>query len=272
MPSKKRKGKKQNIRSKQKSAYRRGEKMEIFLKRGIIVLLVVILMMAVLLGKRVLSRSFPVKKIFVSGHYHLEEGEVKSAAKNSYGRNLFRLSLSDLETKLKKKTWIKRVTLRKQFPDTLMISVEEAVPKALLSLKERFYLIDTEGYVLEEIEDRATPFLPVIIGIDPEEDRGGMIEAMKFIDGLDENGYLSQKESIEISLKPYGLVANMDGEYVKVGFGKYSDKLGRWKDLEREIKKQNIPVEYVDLRYENEVIVKPFKKQKKVQRVGKKRK
>jgi cell division protein FtsQ len=272
LPSRKRRGGQQGIRPKQKSAYRRGEKVEIFLKRGIIFLSAAILLMAVFLGIRLLSKSFPVKKILVSGHYHLEEGEVKSSVKNSYGRNLLRLSLSELETRLKQKTWIKRVILRKQFPDTLMINVEEAVPRALLRLKERFYLIDAEGYVLEEIEDRATPFLPVIIGIDPGEDRGGMLEAMKFIDGLDENGYLSQKESIEILLKPYGLVANMDGEYIKVGFGKYSDKLARWKDLEREIKKQNIPVEYVDLRYENEVIVKPFKRPKKVQRVGKKRK
>jgi hypothetical protein len=63
-------------------------------------------------------------------------------------------------------------------------------------------------------------------------------------------------------LKPYGLVVNMDGEYVKVGYGRYAEKFGRWKALESEIRKKNIAIDYVDLRFENEVIVKPLKKVK----------
>ncbi len=252
---------------KKRSAYWRGEKLMIFFKRGIIVLSAFILIAGALMGVRMLVLAFPVKNVFVSGNYHLEENEIINAVDIGHGESLFRLSLDELETRLKRKAWVKNVSLRKQFPDTLMIDVKEAVPKALLSFDKHMFIIDERGMTLEEIDINSTPFLPVIIGINPEKDKGGVLEALKLINVLDEKDILSGKESIEVMLKPYGLVLNMDGEFVKVGYGSYAEKLGRWQDLETEIRKKNIIVDYVDLRFEKEVIVKPLQKAKK----GKKR-
>ncbi|MEF9425638.1 MAG: FtsQ-type POTRA domain-containing protein [Candidatus Mariimomonas ferrooxydans] len=251
-----------NIRLKQRSAYWRGEKIVIFFKRSIIVLFIFIIVAVALLGAKLLVRAFPVKNILVSGNYHLEESEIKDTVNIRDGSSLVELSLDELKARLERNSWIKKVSLRKRFPDTIMVNVEEAVPKALLSIDKKIFLIDTGGNVLEEIEDESTSFLPVIVGINPKKDRGGILEAMKLINALDENDILSRKESIEIMLKPYGLVMNLDGEYIKVGYGRYAKKLGRWKALETEVKKKDITIAYVDLRFENEVIVKPLRKVK----------
>jgi cell division protein FtsQ len=258
--SKRRKGRNATLRPGKKSAYWRGEKIVLFLKRGIIVLSAVILLIVLLISARNIAKTFRVRNILVSGNFHLEEGEVKSAVNVSYGSNLLQLSLDELEENLKKKAWIKKVILRRQFPDTIMVNIEEAVPKALLKLDGQTFIVDIDGKVLERIDDNITPFLPVIVGIDPDKDRGGVLEALKLIEALTGEGFLEQKESIELMLKPYGLVLNIDGDYVKVGYGRYIEKLGRWKDLESRIKQQNLVVDYVDLRYENEVVVKPIKK------------
>lgn len=252
-----------NLRPKQKSAYRRGEKAVIFFKRGIIVLSAFILVAGVIIGVRLIADVFPVKNVLVSGNYNLEESEIIGAVNIRSGESLFRLSLDEVETRLKKNAWIKKVSLRKQFPDTIMIDVEEAVPRALLRFDGHMFLVNQSGNVLEEIKSESTPFLPVIVGIDPEKDSGGILEALKLIRVLAEKGILSRKESVEIMLKAYGLVMNMDGEYVKVGYGGYAEKLGRWKNLEEEIRRKNISVDYVDLRFENEVIVKPAKRNNK---------
>lgn len=245
---------------KKKSAYRRGEKIVIILKKGIVVMSGVVAVMVLLLGLRMAVKLFPVRNIMVDGNYHLDERQIQGALQESFGRSLLKLSLDDLEDRLRQERWIKKAVLRKQFPDTIMIKVEEAVPKALLKREERMFIIDTEGYVLEEIEGDSTPFLPVMIGISPDKDRGGIMEALGLIEALDTEGFLARKDSVEVMLKPYGLVVNMDGEYMKVGYGRYREKLGRWKDLEAEIRKKDMSVEYIDLRYENEVIVKPVKK------------
>lgn len=250
---------------KKKSAYWRGEKIVLFFKRGILALFIFIFISLAVLGVKTLARAFPVKNVQVSGNYHLEKQLIKEAVKNGSGNSLFKLSLEELETRLKKIAWIKKVSLRKQFPDTVMIHVEEAVPRALLKVDKHMFLVEAGGSVLEEIEEKSIPFLPVIIGINPKKDRGGILESLKLIDALAEKDVLSQQESIEIMLKPYGLVMNIDGEYVKIGFGNYSEKIGRWRELEAEVRKKNIEIDYVDLRFENEVVVKPLKKIKKAE-------
>ncbi len=249
--------------SKKRSAYWRGERIVIFLKRGCVVLFVFIFIAVAVLGAKLLVRAFPVKNIMVSGNYYLEESEIAEAVDIRDGSSLVELSLVELKARLKRNTWIKKVSLRKRFPDTIMVDVEEAVPRALLSLDGRIFLIDTGGNVLEEIEDESTSFLPVIVGINPKKDRGGILEAMKLINALDENDILSRKESIEIMLKPYGLVMNLDGDNIKVGYGRYAKKIGRWKALEMEVKKKDIAIAYIDLRFNNDVIIKPLKKVKK---------
>jgi len=248
---------------KKRSAYRRGERIVIFLKRGIVALFIFIFIAAAILGAKLLVRAFPVKNIMVSGNYHLEESEITEAVNIRDGSSLVELSLDELKARLKRNAWIRKVSLRKRFPDTIMVDVEEAVPRALLSLDGQIFLLDTGGNVLEEIEGESTSFLPVIVGINPKKDRGGILEALKLIDALDENDILSRKESVEIMLKPYGLVMNMDGEYVKVGYGRYTKKIGRWKALEMEVRKKDIAIAYVDLRFNNDVIIKPLKKVKK---------
>jgi cell division protein FtsQ len=234
-----------------------------FLKKGIIVLLSITLLIIFLFSLKIMAGTFRVKNIMVSGNYNLDESEVRSAVSVSYGSNLLRLSLDDLNKRLKRKAWIKKVTLRRQFPDTIMVNIEEAVPRALLNLDNHMFLVDGNGKVLERIDDNSTPFLPVIVGIDPRKDRGGILEALKLVETLDEQGFLLHKESVQVMLKPYGLVLNMDGDYVKVGYGKYPEKLGKWKDIESEIRKKGLALDYVDLRYEREVIVKPLKRSEK---------
>jgi len=236
--------------SKQHSAFRRILILCIFI---FIVAVVVILIL------KMSERTFIIREILISGNYHLEEEEIKSALDIRSGENLFRLSFDELETRLRRIAWIKRMSFRKQFPSTLMINIEETVPKALLNLNGQLFLINSEGNILEEIVGEGASFLPVVIGIRPEKDRGGILEALKLIDALSEKNILSGKESIEIMLDSYGLVMNMDGESIRVGYGGYSEKLQRWKELEPEIKKRNINIDYVDLRFKDRVIVKPLR-------------
>jgi len=265
---KSRRGHQINSGSKLPSAYRRGEKITILFKKGIVVLSVFIFIAVVVLGVKMSERTFLIKEILISGNYHLEEEEVKSVLDIRNGENLFRLSFDELETRLKRLPWIKRMSLRKQFPCTLMINIEEAVPKALLNLNRQLFLIDSDGNILEGIVGEGTPFLPVVIGISPEKDKGGILEALKLIDVLSEKNILSGKESIEIMLNSYGLVMNMDGESIRVGYGGYREKLERWKELEPEIRKKNINIDYVDLRFKDRVIVKPLKmKESRIQGV-----
>ena len=87
----------------------------------------------------------------------------------------------------------------------------------------------------------------------------GMREAIKLVDALSKKNVLARRETIEIGLASYGLKMNIDGELIKVGFGNYAAKFDRWVELEPEIREKGMPIQYVDLRFKDSVIVKPLK-------------
>jgi cell division protein FtsQ len=254
---------KKGISKRHRSAYWRGEKLVIFLKRGVIVLLLLIVIMGVIVGLSKAVRPFLFNNLVVYGNYHLEESEIKDAVYITSGENLFNLSFEELRARVKRIAWIKDVTIRKQFPHTIMLYVEEATPRAVLRFKNHQFLVDSEGEILEELGRDAMSFLPVIVGINPSKDKGGILESLRLIDALEEEKMLDKREAVEITLKPFGLVVYMDGESIRLGYGNYRDKLKRWKELEPEIKKRDVPIEYVDLRFKDKVIIRPVKRAEK---------
>jgi cell division protein FtsQ len=70
----------------------------------------------------------------------------------------------------------------------------------------------------------------------------------------------SERDQIEIVLsKPEELSSIIDGMVVKVGAGEYKEKLERLLQLEEDIQRRQITVDYIDLRFANRVVVKPIK-------------
>lgn len=224
-------------------------------------MIVIFIALAALAARR-LMQTFYVREIMVSGNYHLGKDDIVNSISIKKGESMLDVHFDDIDRKLRMNTWIKKVALRKQFPGTLVIKVEEAVPKALLNVKKRMYLIDEDGEVLERIKGEGTPFLPVIKGISPKS-RKNMTEALKLVDTLYKKNVFADRDSIEIGLESYGLTMNVDGEFIKVGYGNYSDKFDRWKELEPEIRRRGVPIKYVDLRFKDSVIVKPAKMRRK---------
>jgi cell division septal protein FtsQ len=247
---------------KRKSALRRGEKLAVFFKRGTVIMLVIVFAAAAVLGVKLLVRKFSIKEIIVSGNYHLDRDDIIGSINIKNGDQLLNVQFKDVDDKLGKNPWIKEVSLKKQLPGTLLINIEEAVPKALLRIKRKLYLIDSEGRILERIKGDSMLFLPVIKDIRPKNEKG-ISEALKLVDVLMKRDIFADRESVEIGLETYGLTMKIDGEFIKVGYGKYSEKYDMWIELEPEIRKKSVPIKYVDLRFKDSVIVKPLKRAKK---------
>ncbi|MBI4682154.1 MAG: FtsQ-type POTRA domain-containing protein [Nitrospirae bacterium] len=251
--------KKKNKR--QQAAPSRGEKAASFFKKGTMVLLIAVLAAAVILGLKIFEQQLRVKEIMISGNNRLDRDDVLDALKVKRGESLFELDFALVRARLKLNPWIKSAALRKQYPDTLEIKIQEAEPRALLSIKEQLYLIDGDGNVLEQIKGETPPFLPVIKNINPGI-RKDIAEALKLVEALSAKSDFIERESIEIGLESYGLTVNIDGAFIKVGYGSYPEKFQRWRELEPEIRKRGVPIQYIDLRFKDSVIVKPLEENK----------
>jgi cell division protein FtsQ len=210
---------------------------------------------------KALTYQFGINDIQIIGNYHLEKKDVISRSKIQKGEPLFKINLSEIEDRLEQNAWIKRASIKKRLPETLLIKIEEAEPMALLSLKKRLYLMDGDGELLERLKGDGVPFLPVIKNINPKK-KEDMKEALKLVSTLNDKNIIANRDSIVIGVESYGLKINLDGELIKVGYGDYAAKFDRWMALEPEIRKKGLPIKYVDLRFKDSVIVKPLNKVK----------
>ncbi|NWF99176.1 MAG: FtsQ-type POTRA domain-containing protein [Nitrospirae bacterium] len=200
---------------------------------------------------------FPVKHFLFSGNRHLTDDELKAFSCIKKGESLLSFSNEDICKRMLKSPWIKSVNIKKIFPSTLLITIKEAEPFALLEMNEHLFLIDDQGNLLEEIRDKSVPFLPVITG-DPFRDKQGLKEAINLANAMNRKGLSTQREHIEIkAYKPHEITAVIDGLEVKIGEGQYEEKLDKLLKLEEDIKNMGIHVDYIDLRFSGRAFVKP---------------
>ncbi len=227
------------------------------LRRTVLVLLpVAAFAAAVYLISTAAGSAFPLRQIVFVGNTHLTDDELKSLAGLKKGENLLTLSSREIYEKMTKSPWIRSVMIRKELPDRLRIVITESEPFALLDMKGHLFIVDDRGELLEELKDSPMPFLPVITG-NPFGDKEVILDAIRLAKAIKKTGLLMEKDHIEIiASKAEELSVNLDGLLVKVGVGGYEGKLLRLRALEDEIKKRDIPVDYIDLRFANRVVVK----------------
>jgi len=227
-------------------------------KTVVLVTLPFILVAAVCGLVLVTARSaFVVDKIVFTGNVHLPDEELKSLAGLGGGENLLALPSGNIFKKISGSPWIRQAAVRKEFPDRLHILIKETEPLALLDMKGRLFIVDEKGKMLEELKESSMPFLPIISG-DPFGQKEVFAEAINLVRAIKDRGLMSRKNHIEIiAHKLQEISVNLDGTVVKVGAGEYGDKLTRLMELEEEIKSRHIPVDYIDLRFANKVVVKP---------------
>lgn len=84
------------------------------------------------------------------------------------GTNILAVDTEALQAKIEAEPWVKRATVQRSLPDTLIVEVEEHAAAAVL-LSGYFYLVDADGVPFKRLEDGERGELPVITGIDREQ-------------------------------------------------------------------------------------------------------
>jgi cell division septal protein FtsQ len=80
--------------------------------------------------------------------YHLVES-------NLLGQNIFTANTHEVEQKLEEQfKGAKNITIKRVFPKTIAVYVEERVPLAIVQVKGGSYLIDEEGYMLGKVNEQ----------------------------------------------------------------------------------------------------------------------
>ena len=120
-------------------------------------------------------------KVTVEGNHYLTDEEVAGALALPLGENMFKLDLKGATDRVKGMDWVERVFVERRLPSSLLISVRERKPVALLD-NGSLYGVDQEGRVLSPSAALLSEDLPLISGVPLRADAMGttaMAESLK---------------------------------------------------------------------------------------------
>ncbi len=86
--------------------------------------------------------------LYVFGRKITPQEEIKACFTPFYRKSIFFLHLPTLHEKISKLLWVKSVTIKRRFPQTIYLSIQEKKPIALWFFNKKNYFVDEEGDVL----------------------------------------------------------------------------------------------------------------------------
>ena len=95
---------------------------------------------------------FSISNIEIIGRDRSSKNTLSKLLKPYENQSLVTLNLKNIQHEIEKITWIKDVTVRRVYPQTLSISIEEYFPSAVWRRGSEQYILDEYGYRIEKIK------------------------------------------------------------------------------------------------------------------------
>lgn len=190
---------------------------------------------------------FKIKNIDFRNQLYLEENIKSDIIDNFTNKSLINLSKKNLNKYFEKSKWVDSYKLKKKYPNTILIILNEYKPIAIYSKDNLNYLVNNNYTLTKKIIDIQTHIDLVNLK--------GEFDAKQFKDiylNLIATNFL--KKVKEIKIKSLNRMDLLLFNNIKVSFGEYSSK----KQIEvlKQILKKYPNIERVDLRNEGRVVIK----------------
>ena len=116
-------------------------------------LLIIISLTAIFLSLKfpsLLNNSFQINHVIIEGSKKSNKSEIEKNVAEKNG-NLISLSFNSIKIIVESSEWVKRASIKKILPSTLVINVTENDPYAIYLQEGKFFLLDLDGSIITEI-------------------------------------------------------------------------------------------------------------------------
>jgi cell division protein FtsQ len=206
-------------------------------------------------------RYFSVQEIRVIGGEKVSGAEVVDMTGLKAGMNMWKIDPRNIERTVRRHSWAKRVRVRRELPQRLVIQVDEWVAKGIVVL-EHLYYVDGEGFVFKRIRKGDKVNFPLITGLQKASIRAGerssrrkISEALKLSDLVGNEGLRLS----EIHFQPRGGVVLYPLAYpvaLHMGWGGWREKVQRLKQVFVEWRGRETLLASLDLSFRGQVIAR----------------
>jgi len=193
------------------------------------------------------SERWPVRKIELRAEYaHVSAEQVRATVETHLAKGFFAVQLDDVQDAVARLPWVEKVEARKQWPDTLSLTVYERQPFARWGESR---LIDRKGGLFEVPGADSMQGLPQLSGPDAR-----LADVMAFhAECLREfSGSGLSVQAVDLSARGSWRVTLTSGALIEIGRDDAAVRLRRFIEVWPQLATANEgPPVYVDLRYEN---------------------
>lgn len=215
------------------------------------------------------ASSLQIGHLTVRGHERLATGEVLALVEGLRGQNILTVQLDEWQQKLLSSPWVESATIRRVLPSTVEITVHERRPMGVGRLGNAMYLIDPTGVIIDEYGPAYSDIdLPIIDGLAAAHRAGGvMIDsaraefAARVLAALAARPELAKRVSQIDVADLHDAVVILDGDpaLLRVGDDDFVARLQQYVDLAPALRERLAAIDYVDLRFDERLYVRPVK-------------
>ena len=215
------------------------------------------------------ASSLQIGHMVVRGHERLSTGEVLALVEGLRGQNILAVALDEWQEKLLASPWVESATIRRVLPSTVEISIHERRPMGIGRLGTAMYLIDGRGVIIDEYGPAYADIdLPIIDGIGAAPQDGGSIVdvaraefAGRVIGALAARPELAKRVSQIDVADLHDAIVILDGDpaLLHLGDAEFVARLQQYIDLAPALHERLDGIDYVDLRFDERMYVRPPK-------------
>jgi cell division protein FtsQ len=214
-----------------------------------------------------------IETITVGGNQRLGKGEVLAILSGLRGENLVWTDLDLWRRRLMASPWVRDASLRRSLPSTIDVVVSERLPIGIGRIHADLYLVDERGVIIDQYGPQYADLdLPIIDGLSAAPDAGGSLTdegradlAARVIAAVKAKPSVARRLSqVDVSdLHNASVILSGDPAMIQLGEDQFLARLQSYLDLAPTLRERIADIDYVDLRFDDRIYVRPTKGSKK---------
>ena len=217
-----------------------------------------------------------VDRIVVTGNERLSKGEVIAVLSGLRGESVLFADLDAWRKRLLASPWVRDAALRRSLPSTIEVAVLEKTPMGVGRVNDDLYLVDDRGAIIDQFGPQYADLdLPIIDGLvagtDPKSgsvpdlvDESRAELAARVIAAAKSTPALAKRLSqIDVSdVHNASVILAGDSAVIELGDDQFAPRLESYLGLSAALRERVANIDYVDLRFDDRIYVKPTKVEK----------
>ena len=217
--------------------------------------------------------ALQIDRITVRGNERLSKGEVLAVLNGLRGESLVWTDLDRWRQRLMASPWVRDAALRRSLPSTIEVVVSERQPIGIGRINTDMYLVDERGVIIDHYGPQYADLdLPIIDGLSAAgggslTDEGRADLAARVIAAVRSKPSVARRLSqVDVSdLHNASVILSGDPAVIQLGDDQFLARLQSYLDLAPTLRERVADIDYVDLRFDDRIYVRPTKGSQKAE-------